>query len=158
MAHSDELPLRRAILLADLARQHGNHPFGSVITDAAGNMLLEAENTVVTEHDLTGHPEIRVAGLAAAKYNAAFLATCTLYASTEPCPMCSGAIYWSGIGRVVFAVSQRSLNQIVQHLPAQTYLSLSCREVFARGNRPIEVVGPLLEDEARYVHLGFWDR
>ena len=155
---NDELPLRRAIALAELARQHGNHPFGSVVTDSAGNILLEAENTVVTEHDLTGHPEIRLAAKAASQFDSAFLATCTLYASTEPCPMCSGAIYWSGLGRVVFAFSQRSLNQIIQPLPAQLYLSLSCREVFAKGNRQIEVVGPLLEDEARYVHLGFWDR
>ncbi|MBX3084019.1 MAG: nucleoside deaminase [Anaerolineae bacterium] len=158
MADPHELALRRAIQLAELARQHGNHPFGSIVTNAAGDIVLEAENTVVTGHDLAGHPEIKVATLAAAKFDAASLAGCTLYASTEPCPMCSGAIYWSGIGRVVFAFSQRSLNQIVQHLPTQTYLSLSCREVFARGNRPIEVIGPLLEEEARYVHLGFWDR
>ena len=158
MVNADEFPLRRAIELADLARQHGNHPFGSVVADAHGNILLESENTVVTERDVAGHPEIKLAVLAAAKFDSAFLATCTLYASTEPCPMCSGAIYWSGLGRVVFAFSQGSLNQIVQPLPNAVYLALSCREVFARGNRPIEVVGPLLEEEARYVHLNFWDR
>jgi tRNA(Arg) A34 adenosine deaminase TadA len=82
------------------------------------------------------------------------LVTCTLYTSTEPCPMCAGAIYWTGIGRVVFALPQSGLLRYV----ANPTLDLPCREVFARGQREIAVAGPFLEDEAGAVHEGFWTR
>jgi tRNA(Arg) A34 adenosine deaminase TadA len=59
-----------------------------------------------------------------------------------------GAVYWNGIARLVFALSERRLLTMT--------LSLPCREVFARGQRTIEVIGPLLEDEASAVHAGFW--
>jgi tRNA(Arg) A34 adenosine deaminase TadA len=70
--------------------------------------------------------------------------------------MCAGAIYWAGIGRVVFALSAASMWDLAAPNLANDILALPCREVFARGQRPIVVVGPQLEDEARVVHEGFW--
>jgi tRNA(Arg) A34 adenosine deaminase TadA len=84
------------------------------------------------------------------------LGRATLYSSAEPCAMCAGGIYWSGIGRVVYALSEHRLLEITGAHPANPTLSLPCREVFARGQRHIEVLGPLLEDEAAEVHRGFW--
>lgn len=148
--------LRKAIHLAAQAREHGNHPFGAVLVDAQGILLLEAENSVITAHDCTGHAETNLVRKAGAAYPADVLAGCTLYTSTEPCAMCAGAIYWSGVGRVVYALSEAGLLQLVAHLPGGDFLNLPCREVFARGGREVEVLGPLLEGEARKVHAGFW--
>ena len=148
--------LRKAIAVAAQARAHGNHPFGAVLVDAQGHILLEAENTVNTAHDCTGHAETNLIRKASTAFPAEVLAGCTLYASTEPCAMCAGAIFWSGVGRVVYALSEAGLLELAAHLPGDNFLNLPCREVFARGGRVVEVAGPLLEEEARKVHLGFW--
>ena len=146
--------LRAAIDLARSARARGNHPFGALIADAHGNVLVEAENTVVSERDCTGHAETNLMRLASRQFSPDQLATCTLYTSTEPCAMCAGAIHWGGIGRVVYALSAERLYAIVG--PAPEHLRLPCREVFARSQRPVDVLGPALEQEAASVHAGFW--
>ena len=156
MTQPDEPHLLRAIELARRARENGNHPFGALLVDAAGVVLLEAENTVLTEHDCTNHAELNLVRAASRRYDEATLDGCTLYASTEPCAMCAGAIYWSGIGRVVYALSEERLLQLTGNHPENPTLSLPCREVFARGQRAIEVDGPLLEDEAAVPHKDFW--
>jgi tRNA(Arg) A34 adenosine deaminase TadA len=101
---------------------------------------------------MTNHAEMNLVKLAAQRYDPAFLADYTLYSSTEPCAMCSGAIYWSGIGRVVFACSELRLGEI-----AGIGLNLSSRAVLQTGARLVAVIGPTdLEDEAAEVHQGFW--
>jgi tRNA(Arg) A34 adenosine deaminase TadA len=148
--------LRKAIAVAAQARLHGNHPFGAVLADAQGGIVFEAENTVVSGHDCTGHAETNLIRKASAAYDPSVLAGFSLYTSTEPCAMCAGAIFWSGVSRVVYALSERGLLELVAHLPGGNFLNLPCREIFARGDRAIEVLGPMLEDEARQVHIGFW--
>jgi len=147
--------LRRAIEIAASARAHGNHPFGALLADAQGNILLEAENTVNTARDCTGHAETNLMRLASQKYSAEELKDCALYTSTEPCPMCAGAIFWGDVRHVVYALSEDGLYEITGKTPYE--LALPCREVFARGTHPVKVVGPLLEEEARQAHLGFWE-
>lgn len=146
--------LRQAIDVARRAREHGNHPFGALLADEQGIVLLEAENTVITDHDCTGHAELNLMRLASRQYSFEVLSRCTLYTSTEPCPMCAGSIFWGGVGRVIYALSEEGLYAMTGNSPDK--LLLSCREVFARGGRPIEVLGPALEEEARSVHAGFW--
>lgn len=146
--------LRRAIAVARRARERGNHPFGAILIGKNNEVLLEAENTVITERDCTGHAETNLIRLAWQQFDPATLRRCTLYTSTEPCIMCSGAIHWGQVGRVVFGLSEASLYALTN--PANETLRLPCREVFARSDRPIEIIGPLLEDEARLVHEGFW--
>jgi tRNA(Arg) A34 adenosine deaminase TadA len=148
--------MRRALEIARRAREHGNHPFGALLANAAGTVLVEAENTVITGSDVTGHAETNLVRRASAELDAATLAAATLYTSTEPCAMCAGAIYWSGISRVVFGLREGELRALTGSDSRNPTLALPCREVFARGQRPIEVIGPLLEDEARVVHDGFW--
>jgi tRNA(Arg) A34 adenosine deaminase TadA len=148
--------LHKAVEAAARARQHGNHPFGAVLADAQGNLILEAENTVNTTRDITGHAETNLIRTASAAYSAEVLQECTLYASTEPCAMCSGAIFWSGVARVVYALSEKGLLELAVHGAGSNFLNLPCRQVFACGGRMVEVLGPLLETEARQVHLGFW--
>jgi tRNA(Arg) A34 adenosine deaminase TadA len=87
---------------------------------------------------------------------AARLRAATLYSSAEPCAMCAGAAYWVGVGRVVYALSETSLYALTGAHPENPTLALPCRDVFAAGQRVIEVVGPLLEAEAAVPHEGFW--
>jgi tRNA(Arg) A34 adenosine deaminase TadA len=152
----DETYLRRAIAVAADARAHGNHPFGAILVGPDGAILLEAENTVITDKDCTGHAETNLMRLASTAYDRAFLRTCTLYTSTEPCAMCAGAIYWGNVGSVVFALSEKGLYRMTANDPENPSLDLPCREVFGRGQGPITVRGPLIEDEGRSVHVGFW--
>ena len=123
--------------------------------DGAGSVVLEAENTVVTGRDVTGHAELNLVRAASAQFDVAVLEGATLYASTEPCAMCSGAIYWSGIGRVVYALGSETLTAMVGDAGAST-LALSCRDVLAHGGRSVEVSGPHLTERAAAVHEGFW--
>jgi len=150
--------LRTAIVAARLAREHGNHPFGAILVDENDQVLLQAENTVLTERDCTGHAETNLMRLASQHFSPEKLSICTLYTSTEPCAMCAGAIHWGNVGRVVFALSEVELYEMVG--PSPEHLLLPCREVFARSGRPVEVVGPApeLDAEARAVHEGFWSK
>src|SRR5664280_1410877 len=104
--------LQMAIATAAKAREHGNHPFGAVLVDGAGRLVLEAENTVMTALDCTGHAETNLMRKACAQLSAEVLAGCTLYTSTEPCAMCAGAIFWGGVSRVVFALSEAGLLEL----------------------------------------------
>jgi tRNA(Arg) A34 adenosine deaminase TadA len=150
--------LRGALAVARRSREHGNHPFGALLVDETGAIRLEAENTVVTGRDCTGHAETNLMRLASQTFGPEFLANCTLYTSTEPCAMCAGATYWGNVGRVVFALSEAQLLEMTGANPENPTLSLPCREVFARGQRPVQVEGPAaeLETEAKAVHRGFW--
>jgi tRNA(Arg) A34 adenosine deaminase TadA len=148
--------LRAAIAVAREARAHGNHPFGAILVDAHGGRLLEAENTVNTDHDCTGHAETNLMRLASRRYTPEFLAQCTLYTSTEPCAMCAGAIYWGNVRRVVYALAEVELGAFTGSHPANPTLNLPCREVFAHGQKEIQVLGPALRQEALQVHADFW--
>lgn len=153
MNSSDESWIRRAIELSLRSRETGKHPFGALVVDAGGRLLAEGFNAF--DSDCTGHAEMN-ALRAAHAFDPAALPGATLYSSAEPCAMCAGAIYWSGIGRVVYALSETRLLEITGPHPENLTLSLPCREVFARGQRNVEVRGPMLEKEAARVHEGFW--
>lgn len=151
----DELGyLSAAIDQARSAREHGNHPFGAILVTAGGR-IVRAENSVVTANDPTGHAETNLVRLAAAALAPEELATAVLYTSTEPCAMCSGAIFWAGIPTVIYALGG---DQLIDLLPAsdEWRLVLPSREVFARGGHPTTVLGPFDVPGAREVHEGFW--
>ena len=147
--------IRRTIEIAQRAREHGNHPFGALLVDGNGQLLLEAENTVVTGNDATGHAETNLIRLASTQYSPDFLAQCTLYTSTEPCAMCAGAIFWGNVRRVAYGLSEAELYAMVA-ADAEDVLHYPCRELFAQGRKPITVIGPVLEELAQTVHAGFW--
>ncbi|MEO8393773.1 MAG: nucleoside deaminase [Chloroflexota bacterium] len=146
----DEQLVRRSLQIAADAVAHGNHPFGALLAKDR-QILLEAENTIYGAHDVTNHAETNLVRLAVQRYEFAFLEGCVLYTSTEPCAMCSGAIYWSGIGTVVYACSAPRLADF-----AGKGLEIRSGEVFATGTRKVTVIGPVLEDEAAQVHAAYW--
>lgn len=149
--------LRRSFDVARRAQTHGNHPFGAILVGPDGAVLIETENGFMPERDMTAHAERLLATQASKAHPPAFLASCTLYTSAEPCAMCAGAIYWAGIGRVVYGLSERRLKTTTGNHAENPTLDLPCREVFAAGQRPVEVIGPLIEDEAALLHAGVWE-
>ncbi len=156
MRRDDIELLKRAIGIARKARSEGNHPFGALLASSSGEVLLTAGNTVNTDRDVTGHAEINLVRLASPVFDEAALTRCTLYSSTEPCAMCAGAIYWSGIGRVVYALAETALYEMTGANPANPTMRLGVREVFQAGQREIVVDGPFELAEATAVHDGFW--
>jgi tRNA(Arg) A34 adenosine deaminase TadA len=149
--------LRRAFAVARRSRNQGDHPFGALLAGPDGAVLMEQCNGFTAEgHDMTAHAERLLATRASRAYAAAYLADCTLYASAEPCAMCAGAIYWAGIGRVVYGQSEKSLKAATGAHAENPTLDLPCRTVFAAGQRPVEVIGPLLEEEAAAIQADFW--
>jgi tRNA(Arg) A34 adenosine deaminase TadA len=164
MAESDDAAgrdahfLRRSFEVARRAMKNGNHPFGAVLVGADGTVLIESENGYMPAHDGTAHAERLLATQACTTLDAETLRHATIYSSAEPCAMCSGAIYWAGIGRLVYGLSEHRLRELTGDHPENPTLNLPCRDVFASGQRPTEVVGPLLEDESAELHEGVWGR
>lgn len=154
----DEHFLRRSFDVARRAITHGNHPFGAILVDDNRNVLIEVENGYMPAHDGTAHAERLLATQACTTLGTDVLRNATLYSSAEPCAMCAGAIYWAGIGRVVYGLSEHRLRTVTGNHPENPTLDLPCREIFKNGQRPTEVVGPLLEDEAESLHAGVWDK
>jgi tRNA(Arg) A34 adenosine deaminase TadA len=155
---NDEHFLRRSFEVARRSMTHGNHPFGAILVDDGGKVLLEAENGYKPAHDGTAHAERLLATEACRTLSADVRASATLYSSAEPCAMCAGAIYWAGIGRVVYGLSEHRLRGVTGNHPENPTLDLPCREVFRSGQRPTDVMGPMLEDEAEALHEGVWTR
>jgi tRNA(Arg) A34 adenosine deaminase TadA len=157
MPFDDETLLRRSFAVARRAHANGNHPFGCLLVGPHGDVLLEAENGYLPDRDMTAHAERLLATAASKKFAPEVLTGCTLYTSAEPCAMCAGAIYWVGIGRVVYGLSEHRLKGMTGNHAENPTLDLPCRTVFAAGQRRVEVIGPLLEDEAAAVHAGVWN-
>ena len=155
-AERDARFLRRSFDVARRAMSNGNHPFGAVLIGRDGTVLIEAENGYMPAHDGTAHAERLLATKACTTFDAKTLREATIYSSAEPCAMCAGAIYWAGIGRLVYGLSEHRLRTLTGDHPENPTLDLPCREVFASGQRATEVVGPLLEDEAAALHEGVW--
>ncbi|MEA5358171.1 nucleoside deaminase [Amycolatopsis sp., V23-08] len=141
MKDTEETLLRRAIELAREAREvHGNPPFGSLLADADGQVLVEDRNTSLTDNDITAHPELKLARWAAQNLASEVAATTTMFTSTQPCGMCAGAIERSGLGRVVYALSTEQF--------------LTLRPPVTWGGHKLE--GPALFDEARVPVEGYY--
>ncbi|MFD6134275.1 nucleoside deaminase [Isoptericola sp. NPDC056618] len=151
--------LREAIALSADAKARGRHPFAALVATADGRVVSRrGNNSMPPEGDPTQHAELTAAAEAARALSPEELAGATLYTSAEPCVMCTGAVYWCGIGRVVYALSETRLLDLTGDDPENPTFALPCRDVVAHGQREIEIVGPLLEDEAAAPHVGFWTR
>jgi len=150
--------LRRCVELSWMARKSGNTPFGALLAGPKGEILLEQGNIEVTESNCTGHAETTLMEAASKRFSKQELWACTLYTSTEPCAMCAGSIYWGNVGRVVYGMPEKRLAELTGEDEQNPTLDLPCREVFARGSKAIEVIGPFPEVEAEAVaaHEGYW--
>jgi len=120
-------------------------------------VLEQGNRALVPVRDPTAHAETLAAGLVARRHGPDELAGFTLYSNAEPCAMCAGAIYWAGIGLVVFGLTERDLLDMTGDHPDNPTMDLPCRDVFASGQHRVDVVGPVLVDEALRAFEGYWD-
>ena len=132
------------------AREAGNHPFGALLA-LDGAVLLTARNTVHTDRDPTAHAETNLLAEAIRRLTPDQISRSVLYTSCEPCAMCVGKMYWAGIRTMVYALPASELAK----LAGGSFL-VPCRDLFARAKDRVAVIGPVLVDEARAVHEGYW--
>lgn len=142
--------VRQAIELARQARRAGNHPFGSLLV-IDDRIALTAQNTVATDGDPTAHAETNLVSKAIRHLSLEEIRRAVLYTSCEPCAMCAGKMYWAGIRSLVYALPAEELAT----LAGRDFL-IPCAELFGRAVDSVDITGPLLLDEAREVHVGFW--
>ena len=147
--------LRHAQRVAERAIGLGHHPFGAILVGPNQETVLLEQCNI----DTVNHAESTLARSAAANYPGAYLAQCTLVTTFEPCAMCAGTVYWAGIGRVVYGAEETALLALTGDHPENPTLSLPCRDIFARGQRAVDVVGPVPEvaEDMVATHKGFWD-
>jgi tRNA(Arg) A34 adenosine deaminase TadA len=146
--------LRRANAVAQRAMGLGRHPFGAILVGPDGHTVLAEQGNV----DTVNHAESVLARTAALNFSPEVLWQCTLVTTAEPCAMCAATQYWANIGRVVYGMTEERLLELTGHADENPTMSLPCREVFARGQKPIEVIGPVtsVEQEISALHQGFW--
>ena len=146
--------LRRANEVAYRARALGRHPFGCLLVAPDGVTVLAEQGNI----DTVRHAESTLALAASLNWSRDYLWDCTLVTTFEPCVMCTGTIYWANIGRIVFGASERELLALTGNSEQNPTLDLPCREVLARGQKTVEVLGPFPEmtEELVKPHSLFW--
>ena len=148
--------LRRANEVAARAMSLGRHPFGAILVAPDGETVLAEQGNV----DTVNHAESVLARTAALNYSADTLWQCTLVTAAEPCAMCAATQYWANIGHLVYGMTEARLLQLTGNHSDNPTMDLPCREVFARGQKAIEVIGPVAEVEAEIaaLHRDFWKK
>ena len=136
--------MRLAIDASRAALAQGDAPYGAVLVSAAGQVLLVAQNNQNTSGDCTGQAEMVLVRRAQAELGAHALRGATVYASGEPCAMCAGALFWAGVGEVVFAAAQPDMAAAA----GGALLPARCADVLAAAEPPVPVMGGVLAAEA----------
>lgn len=146
--------LLRADAVARRAMAMGRHPFGALLVAPDGETVLAEQGNIDTVH----HAEATLARNVSLTYPASYLWQCTLVTTFEPCAMCAGTAYWANIGHIVYGATEDALLALTGNHPENPTLSLPCRDVLVRGQKPIRVTGPVAEVAARMVdtHRNFW--
>jgi len=146
--------LERAQALAQRALDEGHHPFGALLVAPDHETVLMTQGNV----DGVNHAEAVLARDAARRYTPAELWGCTLVTTVEPCAMCAGTQYWANIGRVVYGMEERTLLELTGNHAENPTLDLPCREVFARGQKDVHVIGPVpaMTETIAALHRAFW--
>ncbi|MFL9881010.1 nucleoside deaminase [Herbaspirillum rhizosphaerae] len=141
---SDHKAMRLAIEASAEALADGDMPFGATLVSPQGEILLVAANNQNSSADCTGHAEMVLVRNAQKQLGLRALRGATVYASGEPCAMCSGAMFWAEIKRVVYAASTEQIGTALggPQLPARS------ADVLANTSPAMTVEGPLMADEA----------
>lgn len=146
--------LRQANRVAQEVQQQGRHPFGAVLIGPDNETVLMEQGNQST----VKHAELELARRASEEYDVDFLWSCTLATNFEPCVMCTGAIYWANIGRILYGATESSLLALTGAHEENPTFALPCRDVLASGQKQIEVIGPVetVKDEILALHKDFW--
>ena len=150
--------LRAANEIAKKAVETGNTPFGAVLVDENGEILMEQGNAAFELHDETSHAERMLATRASQTFDKEKLWKCTLVTTVEPCPMCTGAIYWANIGKIVYGMSEKRLLEMTGADDKNPTFDMGAEKVIAAGQKEIKVIGPFqeVEEEIAELHKKFW--
>jgi guanine deaminase len=149
MKKNDEFFMKKAIELALKSRQEGNEPFGAVLVKD-DEIVMTGENKVHDRSDPTHHAEIGLIREFCSENQVFDLKEYTLYTSCEPCVMCTGAMVWSNLGRMVYSVSHDQLAEI-----AGDNIMISCEDVFERSPMKPKVERSILNEEGLKVFEGY---
>lgn len=150
--------LRQANAVGWRAREAGDEPYGCLLADRAGRVVATGECNVRRLNDPTKHGEMMMIEAALAAVGPEGLAECSAYVSGGPCCMCAGAIYWAGIGRLVYATDIGAAdNRPVTETGAKPTLRVGFLDVFGAGSRRMVIDGPYpeLRDEILKRFEGF---
>lgn len=146
--------LGRAQALAQRAMDAGHHPFGALLIGPDHETVLLEQGNV----DSVNHAEAVLAREAARLHPRELLWQCTLATTVEPCAMCAGTQYWAHIGRVVYGMEERALLALTGNHAENPTLDLPCRDVFAKGQKDVRVIGPVaaMAEPIAALHRRFW--
>ncbi len=151
--------LYETVRIAHEALERGCHPFGALLADKNGNILIEMGNRKDDSPCL--HAETQVMIEAGKKYSPEFLESCSLYTNFEPCAMCTGAVYWTNVGRIVFGLTESQLLECTKDHSENPTFDLPCDEVLEHGQRHMIVCGPTTDEKLKQAiledHLNFWN-
>lgn len=152
ITETDLKHLQRCVELAEMAIEEGDKPFGSVLVSAAGEVLFEDHNHVMSG-DPTQHPEFAIAKWAATNLSPDERRKAIVYTSGEHCAMCSAAHGWAGLGRIVYATSSKQLGEWMKELGAEPspIYSLAIEDVIKDAQ--VEGPVPALAEQMRALHV-----
>ena len=143
------IAMRMAITASRVALDAGNQPYAATLVSADGKILQVAGNTQVTSGDGMAHAEVVAVREASARFGAAAVRGSTVFASGEPCAMCSGVLFWAGVQRVVYGATNPKMSALF----GGESLPIRCVDVVAGATPTMRVDGPVLEDEVMAVLL-----
>ncbi|MDY0287658.1 MAG: nucleoside deaminase [Sphaerochaeta sp.] len=153
--------LYETVRIAHQAKLEGSHPFGALLADKDGTILLEQGNAY-EQGGPAMHAEAALMFKAGKLYSPEFLSGCTLYSSAEPCVMCTGAMYWTNVRRLVFGISEAQLLELTGSDEQNPTFSLPSHKVLEHGQKDMEIVGPVqdasLIEAIQADHLSFWNK
>ena len=134
--------MAQAVELSKLAVKKGNEPFGAVLVKD-GKVVFTNENQIYTKNDPTFHAEMGLIRQFVEKTGITDLSDYTLYSSCEPCYMCSGAMVWVKLGRLVYGASNRDLENILGGKPCDC-----AKTVFSKYNNRTSITAGVLKEES----------
>jgi tRNA(Arg) A34 adenosine deaminase TadA len=142
--------------VAKEAVKDGHHPFGAILVAPDAESILMRQGNV----DTVRHAETELARRAAQEYDRDYLWKCSLVTTLEPCAMCSGTIYWSNSGTVIYGAPETDLKELTGSDPENPTMDLPCRVVFDSGQKDIKVYGPIpsLKESLLAPHKEFWNK
>ncbi len=145
----DEYFIRQTYAVALQSAELGFDPFSALLVQD-GVVVASTSDHCIIESDPTAHAELHLIRTYCQQEKRISLEGITLYCNVEPCVMCSGAIHWAKLDRVVYGVGQQDLKKVSKGKPKP-----DCRHLINTGGSSIEVVGPILPEEGLAVLSAF---
>jgi len=141
-AREHEVSMRHALEACRCGVEAGQSPFGACIV-RDGHVVAQTHNHVWLDTDPTAHAEVQCIRQACRALGTIDLTGCVIYSTTEPCPMCFGAIHWARITRIVYAASIADARSF-----GFNELGISNDKMKQLAGSPVEMIGGLMRDEA----------